>query len=187
MWSATTEAMAKLKRREVIMLAAITCACAIAIAACGSSGHSAGAASSDSSVRAAELRVSECMRSHGVPNFPDPSTGGGGGFNLNGTGISPQSPALRSAQQTCFKLLRGGSPFTQHKTAQAMAQDLRISECMRRHRVSGFPDPTVKPPSPNPSEYSAVEDTDGAVLAVPSTIDTSSPVFRQAAAACGFQ
>ena len=127
------------------------------------------------------------MRSHGVPNFPDPSNGGGGGFNLNGTGINPQSPALRSAQQTCFKLLRGGSPFSQQKTTQAMAQALRVSECMRRHGVSGFPDPTEKPPAPNPARYSAVVDNDGAVLAVPSTIDTSSPVFKQAASACRFQ
>jgi hypothetical protein len=176
--------MAKLKGGGVIALVAV--ACATAIAACGSSAHSAGAASSGSSVRSAELRVSECMRSHGVPNFPDPSSGGGG-FNLNGTGISPKSPALRSAQQTCFRLLRGGSPFSQQKTAQAMAQALRVSECMRRHGVSGFPDPTEKPPAPNPAQYSAVEDNDGAVLAVPSTIDTSSPAFKQAGSACGFQ
>ena len=48
------------------------------------------------------------MRSHGVPNFPDPS--GGGGFNLNGTGINPQSPSFESAQQRCFKLLPAAAP-----------------------------------------------------------------------------
>jgi hypothetical protein len=126
------------------------------------------------------------MRSHGVPNFPDPS-GGGAGFNLNGTGINPQSPVFQSAQHTCFRLLPGGGPFAQHHTAQAMAQALQISECMRRHGVSGFPDPTLKPPSlSNRGEYSVVEDRDGAVLAIPSTINPSSPVFEQAATACGF-
>jgi hypothetical protein len=174
--------MAKLKGCKVITLAAITCA--MAITACGSAVHLGGAASGGPSPANAELRVSECMRSHGVPNFPDPS-GGGGGFNLNGSGINPQSPAFESAQQACFKLLPGGGPGA-HPT-QAMAQALQVSECMRRHGVSGFPDPTLKLPSiSNRAEFSIVEDRDGAVLAVPSTINPSSPVFKHAATACGF-
>ena len=174
--------MAKLKGCEMITLAAITCA--MSVAACGSSGHSQGAGSVGSSLADAELKVSECMRSHGVPNFPDPS-GAGGGFNLNGSGINPLSPAFESAQQRCFKLLPGGGPGAH--PSQAMAQALQVSECMRHHGVSGFPDPTLKPPSiANRGEYSIVEDRDGAVLAVPSTINPSSPVFKQAATACGF-
>jgi hypothetical protein len=97
--------MAKLKGCEVITLAAITCA--MALAACGSSGHSVAVASSRSFLAQSELKVSECMRSHGVPSFPDPSAGGG--FNLNRSGISPMSPTFGSAQQRCFKLLPGGS------------------------------------------------------------------------------
>jgi hypothetical protein len=175
--------MAKLKGCEMITLAAVTCA--VAIAACGSSGHSPGAALAGSSFANRLLKVSECMRSHGVPNFPDPS--GGSGFNLNGSGINPQSPAFQQAQQTCLKLLSGGGPLAQQRTAQAMAQTLQVSECMRRHGVSGFPDPTLKPPPiTNRSEYSMIEDRDGAVLAVPSTINPNSPVFKQAATACGF-
>ncbi len=125
------------------------------------------------------------MRSHGVPSFPDPS--GGGGINLDGTGVNPQSPAFKSARQACFRLLPGGGPGAQHPTAQEVAQTLKISRCMRRHGVPGFPDPTLTPPSnPNPSEYSVLEDRGGVVLAVPSTINPGSPVFRQAAATCGF-
>ena len=166
----------------MITLAAI--ACVMTIAACGSSVHLGGPSSGGPSLSNAELKVSQCMRSHGVPNFPDPS-GGGGGFNLNGTGINPQSPAFESAQQTCFKLLPGGGPGAH--PAQAMQQALRVSECMRRHGVSGFPDPTLKLPSiSNRAKYSIVDDRNGAVIAVPSTINPSSPVFKQAATACGF-
>jgi hypothetical protein len=177
-------AMAKLKNFTAIALVVISCA--MAIAACGGSVHPLGLASGGSSLANAELQVSECMRSRGVPNFPDPS-GNGSGFNLNGTGINPQSPAFVSAQQTCFKLLPGGGPFAPHRTAQAMAQTVQVSQCMRRHGVSGFPDPTLRPPPiANHNEYSVVDDRNGAVLAVPSTININSPGFKHAATACGF-
>ena len=174
--------MAGPKSQKVITLAAISCV--IAIAACGSSSHSPGTASGGSSLPNVELKVSECMRSHGVSSFPDPS--GAGGFNLNGSGISPVSPAFRSAQQRCFKLLPGGGPVAQ-SSASAMTHALQVAECMRRHAVNGFPDPTLTPPPiSDRTKYSIVDDTNGAVLAVPNTINPSSPAFKQAASACGF-
>ena len=57
--------------------------------------------------RAAALAMSRCMRSHGVPNFPDPKfqsgpNGGLGiGMDLNGSGINPSSPAFQAAQKAC--------------------------------------------------------------------------------------
>ncbi len=117
-----------------------------------------------------------------MPNFPDP--GSGGGIDL-GSGMNPFSPSFKSAQARCKKLLPGGGPGAEHPSAQAEAQTLKISQCVRQHGVSGFPDPTRSPPS-NPAGYSILEDHGGVVLAVPSTINPSSPVFEQAAATCGF-
>jgi len=180
--AATTQAMAKLKGWKVIALAAMTCG--LVIASCGSSSGVLSAPSASSLARA-ELKVSECMRSHGVSTFPDPS-GGAGGFNLNGSGINPQSPAFQSAQRTCFKLLPGGGPGA-HPAAQAMAQARQVAQCMRHHGISGFPDPTLTvPPLSSRAEYSIVDDRNGAVLAVPRTINAGSPAFKQAATACGF-
>jgi hypothetical protein len=56
---------------------------------------------------------------------------------------------------------------------------------MRQHGISGFPDPTLTPPS-NPAYYSGVLDRNGVVLAIPRSINTSSPAFKQAATACNF-
>ena len=50
--------------------------------------------------RAQQLRQAECMRTHGVPNWPDPLPGGG--YNIPST-INPQSPAFQRAQNACEK------------------------------------------------------------------------------------
>jgi hypothetical protein len=162
-----------------MMLVAIPCA--VAIVACGSSGTTHRASSSN---RAAQgIKFADCMRSHGVPNFPDPSSGGGIQIPA-GSGINPFSPSFKSAQAGCANLLPGGGPGAQHPSAQEKAQMVQTSECMRRHGVSGFPDPTLSLPS-SPAGYSSIEDRGGIVLAIPDTINVGSPVFRQAAVACG--
>jgi hypothetical protein len=52
--------------------------------------------------KAAALTFSQCMRTHGVPAFPDPRFPAGGGIAL-GIGIrnDPNSPAFQHAQQVC--------------------------------------------------------------------------------------
>jgi hypothetical protein len=152
------------------------------LAACGSSGTPSSSFGKPSG--SARLAYSACMRSHGVPNFPDPGPGGGFGISSR-SGIDPASPSFKSAQESCRKLLRGGGPVSGHPSAQAEAQMLHVSECMRRHGISDFPDPTLSTPS-NPTAYSAILDRDGVTLAIPRTISTQSPAFTQAATACHF-
>jgi hypothetical protein len=118
-----------------------------------------------------------------VPNFPDPS-GGGGIHIIPGSGIDPSSPSFESAKASCRKLLPGGGPPA-HASEQTKILMLRTSECIRRHGITGFPDPTLTLPS-SPAGYSSVEDRGGGVLAIPNTIDIASPAFQQAAKACGF-
>ena len=156
-------------------------ASAVAITACGSS--SASRSAGGSSAAAQELKFTECMRSHGVPNLPDSSVAGV--LIPIGSDINPQSPAFKSALRVCAKLLPGGGPGSAPASAQRKAQALQLSECMRRHGVSGFPDPTFSSRPPN-SAASQAHGSDGVFLAIPNTINTGSPVFKQAAAACRF-
>ena len=44
--------------------------------------------------RVAAISNAECMRKHGVPNFPDP-TFSGGQLNPGLGGVNPQSPAFK--------------------------------------------------------------------------------------------
>jgi len=60
---------------------------------------------------AQELEYASCMRRHGEPDFPDPSSSGGGiSFSLRG--IDPNSPQFQRANGACRSLspLPGGGP-----------------------------------------------------------------------------
>lgn len=137
------------------------------------------------------LSYAQCMRANGLPNFPDPQSGGGFLFQA-GAGIDPSSPAFKAARTKCQKLLPtvGLAPgSTTHPTAQWLAHMVKIAQCMRRHGVPGFPDPGTSVPSnlfPAGSPGGVISDIEGAILVFPATLDTQSPLFTRAAAACQF-
>ncbi len=56
---------------------------------------------------AKELKFAQCMRSHGVPDFPDPNKNGG--FSGTST-VNPSSPTFQNAQSTCMQLSGLGGP-----------------------------------------------------------------------------
>jgi hypothetical protein len=47
------------------------------------------------------LAFAACMRSHGVPNFPDPGSGAGGPRVINGPPPNLSSPAAQTAIRAC--------------------------------------------------------------------------------------
>lgn len=170
-------------RLRVIVAGAI---CAVVITACGASGQTS-SGPTDRGREADALAYAKCIRSHGVPNLPDPKVAGGGiQLSLSGSGINPGSPALQSAQKLCRHLLPGGGPGAGPRSAQAHARLLEISTCMRRNGVSSFPDPQSGSPPSSPAGYSAIIGLGGYFLAIPSSVDMSSPAFEQAATACKF-
>jgi hypothetical protein len=64
------------------------------------------------STRLALLKQAECMRAHGVPDFPDPTFPKRGGVEHTlPPGLSPNSPAFQSAAKACGRgetAVRGG-------------------------------------------------------------------------------
>jgi hypothetical protein len=81
-------------RTAAAIIATATLAVLVAACGSGSSRPSAGSGGSPAVGRSAgspsAIAYSACMRSHGVPNFPDPTNGGSGGpvFNITRAGIS---------------------------------------------------------------------------------------------------
>ena len=53
------------------------------------------------------LKAAACIRSHGIPNFPDP-TFSGGGVHVSQKGINLHSPQARAAEEACQSLIPGG-------------------------------------------------------------------------------
>jgi hypothetical protein len=98
------------------------------------------------------VALAQCMRSHGVPNFPAPPASGG--FTLtttsNGAGgaVDIGSSQVRAAYGACRHLLPGGGPNLarlrqqlQQKLQRALPGLLEFSRCMRSHGVPNYPDP----------------------------------------------
>lgn len=54
------------------------------------------------------LRAAACIRSHGIPNFPDPTFSGGGVHLPKTAGLDPRSPQIRAAEEACQSLIPGG-------------------------------------------------------------------------------
>ena len=109
--------------------------------------------------RVSELPVSGrllgCMRSHGVPNFPDPDSSGelpkdrraalrGQHLPVPGRPSKPASTCSRqrgSLQQQEHQCMQN-SDCPPALVQQMMTGDLKLARCMRSHGVPNFPDPT---------------------------------------------
>ncbi len=111
-------------RRRASILTVV--AAAAVLAACGSSRPSA--VGSARATYAADLAYAQCMRTHGVPDFPDPKSTAG--FHISGQPHGT-SPAAR-ANDTCQHLLSGDSTGTGSATAPttASAPGAAATDCL---------------------------------------------------------
>jgi hypothetical protein len=146
-------------------------------------GASVAAAATPTSKFVAALDYSRCMRSHGVPSFPDPTQAGGEIQIGSAPGIDPRSLPYLSARRAGGHLLPNGGQPTRAARQRELARMLQASRCMRAHGVSAFPDPAPSQPSSR-AGYGSIMSNDGVWLAIPGSIDERSRVFERAAAAC---
>jgi hypothetical protein len=114
------------------------------------------------------------MRSHGVANFPDPSSNGtlnddfafGGKGGPISSGINRNSSQFIEASTACRHFLPGGVP-TAAQNQLALSEGLKFAQCMRNHGEPNFPDPTT-----------------AGVVHVGAGVDPSSPEFQNAQTLC---
>jgi hypothetical protein len=138
-------------------------AAAIVIAACGSnsgaspsssgSSGSAGTSSLQTQTHNESLRFARCMRSGGVPNFPDPPANGSygvksfaqqsNGRTMSINGVSVNAPAFRSAIAKCNQYLPQPPAPTTPQLAKIRVLMVTWAKCMRSHGLPDFGDPTI--------------------------------------------
>jgi hypothetical protein len=166
-------------RNAILSIAALVSA-AMLLAACGGSsndassntsppasgGGSGAAQPTADSTKAAKF--AQCMRAHGVSDFPDPVNGR---FQLKvtqGSDLDPNSPAFQSADQACKSLQPAGFGSNSTQSTGNQSKLLKFVSCMRRNGVPSMPDP-----QPN-----------GTMLMSGGQINSNSPQFQQAMQAC---
>jgi hypothetical protein len=114
------------------------------------------------------VTYSACVRSHGVPNFPDP-TSSAAVVKADAAQLGVSDTQLQAAQQACRTLIppTGDTAEQQQETQcaetgncppaviQQWMSGLRtLAQCLRTHGEPNWPDPTITslaghPPSPH--------------------------------------
>ena len=111
------------------------------ISACDSSAP-AKSGSGDSNTTQKAVKFAECVRSHGVSEFPDP--GASGKFTIdgivNGSSLDPNTPTFKQAISACQDLEPAGFTGGTRSSAQQSAA-LTFARCIRANGVKDFPDP----------------------------------------------
>jgi hypothetical protein len=138
-----------------------TAALVLLVAACSSGSRSStgsgGSPSAGGSTSPSAVAYSACMRSHGVPNFPDP-TSSDAVVKADPQQLGVSSAQLQAAQQACQQLIPNtGSTAEQQQElqcvtagdcSQAVVQrwmsGLRtLAQCLRTHGEPNWPDPII--------------------------------------------
>jgi hypothetical protein len=115
-----------------------------------------------------ELAFARCMRSHGVSNYPDPTSSGLVKQSLQQLGVS--GARFQSASSGCNHLLpNGGSGPSPAQIQRVRALALAFAQCVRSRGVPGFPDPGSDGRIPDPASVG---------------INQGSPKFEAANQAC---
>jgi hypothetical protein len=95
-------------------------AAAVVLTACGGSpSSSGGSAPAESATYRADLAYAQCMRTHGLPGFPDPHPSGG--FSISISGHPRGNSPVARANDACEQLLLAGSTRTGSATAPTAA------------------------------------------------------------------
>lgn len=132
-------------------------------AACGSGPAASDGPGSGQTPYQQALAYAQCMRAHGDPGFPDPSS--------QGLFPHPAGAQYQPASNACAHLLPS-QPLTAAQKQEHVSQALKFSACMRSHGVPDFPDPIV------------VQGGTAVGFGPARGIDQNSPSFQAALRAC---
>jgi hypothetical protein len=116
-----------------------------------STGTASSGANTKLTARDKAVKFAECIRAHGVSDFPDPDA-----KNQFQYGVSVSLAVWKQATTACKDLQPPGT-LSGKRTPKEQSASLRFAQCVRDHGVKDFPDPvngeplinTYKIPSSN--------------------------------------
>lgn len=161
------------RRARVAAVITVMAAAALLTAACSGSPSSTGSGSSLSaggSANSQALAYSRCVRSHGVPDFPDPDSNGQIPKEAVVRALRGVSESRATAATNACANLNPSGQGSPTLTAQEQQDYLRAADCMRSHGIANFPDPVFSSGSVH--------------FPITSSIDTNSTRFTQAKQTC---
>jgi hypothetical protein len=140
----------------------------------------AGASSKPKAHEPSQDVLAQCMRAHGIQNFPDPTVGPGGqlGMSVRSAphsttvtveGVSFSGPKFTAAESAC-KMFGGSGGARPGLSAAQKTAFLEQAQCMRDHGVPDFPDPQFM--------------SGGGMRIDDGSIDQNAPAFVRAVSDC---
>lgn len=140
------------RNRQHAAIVALIAGLAVLAAGCGSKGPSAtttgqSAQGGQQNGVSAAYAFSRCMRSHGLPNFPDPKVNVSPGHASVGIAVTPadtSSPKFNSAQKACQGILPAPNSKSAQHSGPSKQVLLAFARCMRSKGIHGFPDPDAQ-------------------------------------------
>jgi hypothetical protein len=125
-----------MRSHTLISLVAVV-AVSLLTAGCGGGATTAAASGQNGLVA-----YSHCMRSHGLPTFPDPT----GNDGIPKDKVPLASPQFGVASKDCQHLIPVtglGPQTTPQQTHTRVADEIAFAACLRTHGFPNFPDPTA--------------------------------------------
>jgi hypothetical protein len=89
------------------------------------------------------VKFAECVRAHGVSDFPDPNA-----KNDFEYGVSVSAAVWKKAIDACKELQPPGT-FSSKRSPKQQSASLKFADCIRRNGVKDFPDPVNGEPLVN--------------------------------------
>lgn len=140
----------------------------LSLAGCGGDGDKPAAQASTTSTESKAVKYSECMRTNGVPSFPDPDANGRIQLQAGpGSDLDPQSDTFKQAQDKCKEYAPEGAGA--QGSAQQQTDMLKYVQCMRTNGVPNMPDPQAD---------------GGMIISQKDGIDPNSQAFKDAQDKC---
>src|SRR5215208_5004161 len=111
--------------------------------AAGSTDTTGSGADEKLTARDQAVKFAECIRAHGVSDFPDPNA-----KNQFEYGVSV-TPAVWNQATTACKYLQPPGTLSAKRTPKQQSASLRFAQCIRDNGVKDFPDPVNGEPLVN--------------------------------------